>query len=128
MTDEHKEALRIGRSEGAAVRHYLEALRQNKPKRGRKRTADSVSTRLTAIDAELADASALDELRLLQERRDLQSELAGMGTQVDLSAIEQGFVDVAASYSKRQGISYATWRDVGVDAAVLKRAGIRRSG
>jgi hypothetical protein len=127
MSDEHKEALRIGRSEGAAVRHYLEALRQNKPKRGRKRTQDSVRARLAAIESELTEASPLDELRLLQERRDLQAELVGMGTQIDLATIEQGFVEVAASYSKRQGISYATWRDVGVDAAVLKRAGIRRS-
>ena len=39
MTDEHKAALAQGRSEGRAVRDYLDALRANKPKRGRKRTA-----------------------------------------------------------------------------------------
>jgi hypothetical protein len=34
---------------------------------------------------------------------------------------------VAKSYSARQGISYTTWRDVGVEAAVLKAAGIGRA-
>ena len=39
MSAEHKAALAQGRSEGKAVRDYLDALRANKPKRGRKRTA-----------------------------------------------------------------------------------------
>jgi hypothetical protein len=50
-----------------------------------------------------------------------------MGTGVDMAALEQAFAEVAASYSDRQGISYASWREVGVPAAVLKRAGIARS-
>ena len=36
------------------------------------------------------------------------------------------FVNVAKAYGERQGISYASWRDVGVSAPVLKRAGISR--
>ena len=56
MTKEHKAALAQGRTEGRAVRDYLEALRSSKPKRGRKRTADSINKRLAAIDDELADA------------------------------------------------------------------------
>ena len=113
--------------EGRAVREYLDALRANKPKRGRKRTPDSVTRRLEAIDTELESADALGELRLVQERRDLQLELEAMGDGVDMDALEQAFVSVADSYSNRQGISYASWREVGVPAAVLKRAGITRS-
>jgi hypothetical protein len=127
MSDDHKAALAQGRAEGRAVREYLDALRANKPKRGRKRTPDSIKKRLTAIDEQLKTADALGELRLIQERRDLNDELAGMGAEVDLGTIEDAFVKVAASYSQRQGISYASWRDVGVPAAVLKRAGISRS-
>jgi len=127
MTDEHKAALAMGRNEGNAVRNYLEALRNNKPKRGRRRTRDSITARLAAIDTELDSADPMSELRLRQERRDLQSELASMGEKVDISALEDGFVSVAKSYSARQGISYATWREIGVDAAVLKRAGITRA-
>ncbi|MET0146816.1 MAG: hypothetical protein ABW328_18805 [Ilumatobacteraceae bacterium] len=127
MSDDHKAALAQGRSEGRAVRDYLDALRANKPKRGRKRTPDSIKKRLRTIDEQLKTADPLGELRLIQERRDLAEELTTMGEQVDLAAIEDAFVKVAASYSARQGISYAAWREVGVPAAVLKKSGISRS-
>ena len=127
MTDEHKAALAMGRNEGNAVRNYLEALRSNKPKRGRRRTRESIAARLATIDTELNSADPMNELRLRQERRDLQAELASIGEKVDISALEDGFVAVGKSYSDRQGISYATWREIGVDAAVLKRAGISRT-
>lgn len=127
MSSDHKAALAQGRAEGKAVRDYLDALRANKPKRGRKRTPDSIKKRLTVIDAQLGDADALGELRLVQEKRDLSAELAAMDHAVDLAAIEAKFVKVAKSYSERQRISYASWRDVGVEAAVLKKAGISRS-
>ena len=126
MTDEHKAALERGRAEGKAVKEYLEALRNNKPKRGRKRTPDSIKQRLAVIEAELADASAVAELQLVQERRDLTVELESMDETVDLTELENAFVDVAKSYSDRKGISYASWRDVGVTPATLKRAGITR--
>jgi hypothetical protein len=127
MSAEHKAALARGRSEGKAVRDYLDALRANKPKRGRKRTPDSIKKRLTSIDTQLKDADPLTELRLVQERRDLENELLSMDSAVDLSAIESSFVKVAQSYSERQGISYAAWREVGVEASVLKKAGIGRA-
>jgi hypothetical protein len=127
MSDEHKAALAQGRAEGRVVRDYLEALRSSKPKRGRKRTPESTQKRLDAIDAQLADAEPLAELKLVQERRDLQAELDSMGTTVDVGALESAFVKVAKGYSERQGISYASWREVGVEAGTLKRAGISRS-
>ena len=127
MTDGHKEALKAGRNEGAAVRHYLEALRNNKPKRGRKRTPESIKSRLEAIEDALSSASAIDELHLIQERRNLLAELVASSDKIDLADLELAFVAVAKNFSVRQGIAYATWRDIGVDAAVLKRAGIARS-
>ena len=127
MSDEHKAALAKGREEGKIVRDYLEALRANRPKRGRKRTPDSVNKRLAAIDEELPNASAMEELRLVQERRDLQDELERMGDTVDMTALEEAFVKVAKSYSASKQISYASWREVGVEARVLKAAGISRA-
>ena len=128
MTNEHKSALATGRAEGKAVRDYLDALRTNKPKRGRKRTPDSIAKRLGAIAAEVAEADPLAELKLVQEQMDLETELANMGEAVDTTALEHEFVRVAKSYSERQGISYAAWRKVGVEASVLKAAGIGRGG
>lgn len=127
MTDEHKAALARGRAEGRVVRAYLEALRANKPKRGRKRTPDSVKARLETIEEELPNASPVDELLLVQERRDLESELESMQQNIDLSGLEDEFVAVAKSYSDSKQLSYAAWREVGVPPAVLKKAGISRS-
>lgn len=128
MTDQHKAALAKGRAEGRAVRDYLESLRANKPRRGRRRTKDSIAKRLDAINGELTTADPLTELKLLQERKNLEAEMATKSTVSDHAALEEAFVKVARSYSERQGISYSTWRDVGVDASVLNRAGISRRG
>ena len=127
MSDEHKAALAEGRNQGRAVRRYLEALEAHKPKRGRKRTTESVKKRLDRIDAELANADALKRLQLIQERLDLTAELQAADTKVDLTGLEKEFVSAASAYSSRKGISYAAWRELGVEASVLKRAGISRS-
>lgn len=126
MTDEHKAALAKGRVEGRVVREYLEGLRATKPKRGRKRTAETVATRLETINAELESASPIDELLLVQERRDLRSELESMSDIIDMKQLEAEFVALAKSYSQSKQISYQSWRDVGVEASVLKAAGISR--
>ena len=129
MSNEHKAAMEAGRAEGRIVRDYLEALRANKPRRGRKRTPESINKRLAAIADALPEASAIDELKLVQERRDLEAELAtlGSGAEADIEALEARFVDVAKTYAERKGISYGSWREVGVPAAVLSKAGISRS-
>jgi hypothetical protein len=127
MSEDHKAALAEGRTQGRAVRSYLEALDANKPKRGRKRTPDSIKKRLETIDGDLQSADKLHALHLRQERRDLQEELAAMGETVDLAGVEKDFVAAAKSYGDRKGISYATWREAGVAPAVLKKAGISRS-
>lgn len=127
MSPEHKAALAEGRTQGRAVRVYLEALAANKPKRGRKRTPDSIKKRLVTIDAELETADPLSRLQLTQEQFDLEAELATMnGPTVDLAALEAEFVAAAASYAERKGISYAAFRAVGVAPTVLSKAGIKR--
>jgi hypothetical protein len=127
MTEEHKAALAKGRMEGRVVRDYLEGLRATKPKRGRKRTPETIRKRLDAIDIELANASPLDELLLVQERSDLGAELAAKSAAIDMTVLETGFVKVAKSYSDSKSISYASWRQVGVPANALKQAGITRA-
>jgi len=126
MSAAHKAALAEGRTQGRAVRAYLEALQANKPKRGRKRTAESIKKRLSAIDSELQSADPLRSLNLRQERRDLQSELATMSAKVDLSAVEKEFISAAKQYGARKGITYSVWREAGVSPGVLKKAGITR--
>jgi hypothetical protein len=127
MSADHKVALAEGREQGRSVRAYLEALDSHKPKRGRKRTSDSVEKRLATIATQVKTADAMTRLLLLQEQKDLQSELSSMESGFDLSQIEAEFIEVAAEYSERKGISYSVWRDMGVAASVLRAAGIGRS-
>ena len=127
MSTEHKAALAEGREQGRAVRRYLEALEANKPRRGRKRSPDSLKKRLVAIETEIASADPLKRVHLVQERSDLQQALETSASNVDIDELESDFVKAAAPYSERKGITYATWREVGVPAAVLEKAGIKRS-
>ncbi len=127
MSDEHKEALARGRDEGRAVRRYLEAIELQRPRRGRKRTPESIRRRLAQVGAELPGADALARLHLLQEQADLQSELARMSASADLASLEKAFVKVAKGYAARKGIAYSAWRAAGVPASVLAKAGISRA-
>jgi len=126
MSSGHKAALARGRAESATVRHYLEALETSKPKRGRKRTPASIDRRLASIESQLAGADALTRLHLLQERTDLEAELARTGVGDDMAELEAHFLKVAKSYGERKAIGYSAWRAAGVDAEVLERAGIGR--
>ena len=127
MSKEHKAALAKGREEGLAVRRYLEALESSKPRRGRRRTGASIQKRLTTIDAQLLDAEPLTRLHLMQEKKNLEEEMARSGEVQDLSGLEKQYVKVAKAYGERKGISYSTWRSAGVSAAVLQKANIART-
>ena len=129
MSTAHKEAMAAGRAEGRVVKAYLDALQDQRPRRGRPRTADSIRARLSAIETELREAASLRRLQLLQERRDLEAELVSKaGAGADVATLEAEFAKVAKTYGERKGIAYATWREMGVPAEVLGRAGITRGG
>lgn len=128
MSAAHKAALAEGREQGRIVRHYLEALQAYKPKRGRKRTPESIKKRLAAIDEKLPTADALTKVHLIQERLNLQRELETLtGKRVNIDVLEEDFIKVAKAYGERKGITYAAWREAGVKPEVLRRAGISRS-
>ena len=127
MSDDHKAALATGRAQGKAIRDYLAALEQER-KPGRRLDAATVQDRIPQIKEriDLEDDPA-KRLELIQKRLDLEEQLAGLGEEVDLAALEQDFVAAAAEYSERKGISYSAWREAGVPAATLKLAEVRRT-
>jgi hypothetical protein len=126
MSTSHKNALANGRTEGRIIREYLEIVEAIKPKRGRRRTPESITKRLAVIATELKTADPVTKVRLIQERLNLRTELAGMKTKTEVSTAEARFVKVARSFSERNDITYDAWREFGVTPAVLKRAGIER--
>jgi hypothetical protein len=127
MSAEHKEALARGREEGRAVRLYLEAIEDQRPRPGRRRTPESISRRLQAVTEKLSGADALSRLHLLQEKADLEDELGRTESVDDMADLEARFLKVARSYGDRKSIGYSAWRAAGVDADVLERAGITRA-
>ena len=127
MSSDHKQKLAQGRNESRVVSRYLEAVTAGKGKRGRKRTPESISLQIARIDQEIDTASAIRRLELTQRRSDLALEKERLTARVDLTAVEKDFVKVAKSYAARNGISYASFRSLGVPADVLKKAGIART-
>ena len=117
------------KADDRAVRDYLDALSTNTRKRGRQRTAESVEARISAIGDTLGDASPTRRLNLVQERLDLEAELDAINRarNVDIGGLEARFIDAAASYGAKRGISYTAWREIGVSADTLKSAGIQRT-
>lgn len=126
MSPEHKAALAQGRAESRAVDQYLSALAVNKPKRGRKRTPESITKRLEVIEREIPAAKPIKQVNLIQERIDLNEELRTLEDPIDITESEKAFIGCARSYSDRQGISYAAWIEAGVPVKVLREAGIAK--
>ena len=126
MSDAHKEALAKGRKESRAIKRYLEALSSRRP--GRPVTAETLTARLAKLEQQIAGATdPLKRVDLVQKRLDTAAALKAAEDSADLDALERGFVDHAAAYSERKGITYPAWREAGGPAAVLKKAGINQT-
>lgn len=126
MSAQHKAALAQGRREGRAVKQYLVALGNRRP--GRPVTADRLRDKIAALEARIGEEmDPLKALEMRQQRLDAQSTLAAAEATEDFAALEEGFVEQARAYSERKGISYSAWREAGVPAAVLRKAGIGRT-
>lgn len=129
VSDSHKAAMASGRQAARAVNAYLTALDEVRPKRGRKVSKDDLEKRLAAAIAEAETASGTGKLLALQTVEDLEQRLRGLAESAgeNIAELEAGFVELAKSYADSKGVSYSTWRKVGVPAELLKRAGISRS-
>ncbi len=127
MSDDHKAALSSGRTASNAVKRYLDAIEANRPKRGRKRTIETVEAQLESISEEIANASSITRLNLIQRQSNLIEELGSFDEVVDMSALEADFVTHAFAYSEAKGITRATWRALNVPAELLEQAGITRA-
>jgi hypothetical protein len=125
MSEEHKAALAKGRREARAIKLYLEALGKRRP--GRPVTPDSLKKKIADLTKKLTvEQDPLRAVELRQQRLDAEQALDRAQAAAEIDDLERGFVDHARSYSERKRISYAAWRQSGVPAAVLRKAGISR--
>jgi hypothetical protein len=112
------------REQTRAVGEYLLALELHKPKRGRKRDAETIEKRLDAITKQMDTARGISKVALIQERLDLESELERLTLDSNLDSLEVRFVEVVKPFSERKGITRQAWRTIGVPRDVLKQAGL----
>ena len=121
MIEGHRAAFAAAWNESAVVRAYLGAVERELLTQGGVGTPQPTARPWCTGDscrvrADLFAGSTLD------------GDSPGVtDTDRDLTALEEQFVAVAYSYGARRGICYAAWRAVGVDPAVLQRAGITAS-
>ena len=127
MSAEHKAAIAQGRRESKAIKAYLQAISAPKP-RGRPVTPESLEAKIADLEQRLRNESdPLARLDLYQARIDARDTLDQLTATVDVDALEAGFVQYAASYSTRKGISWPAWREAGVSPEVLRAAGVKRT-
>lgn len=127
-SSDRKKSLQAERMESGVVDAYLKAIRRPK-RRGRPVSVSELETRRQRALSEAESSEGIARLKKLQIVADLNDRIdaATNGDEPDLEELEDAFVDVALSYSKKHGIVYSTWREAGVPAAALKRAGIRQT-
>ena len=125
MTDDHKKALEAGRTRGRKVRAYLEALERSKPRPGRPITREGLQKRIDDLGPRIAEErDAIEKLTLVQKKIDLERRLADIDDPVDITPLEDDFVEVVAEYSRAKKISVEAWLEMKVPRSVLKRAGM----
>jgi len=126
MSDEHKAALAKGRKESRAIKLYLDAISTRRP--GRPVSPERLKARIATLMEKIAAADdSLKALGYRQDRLAAEADLQRVEAAADIEVVEAGFVEHAASYSGRKGISYAAWREQGVPSTVLAKAGIGRT-
>jgi hypothetical protein len=128
LSASHKRALAEGRTMSATVDRYLSAV--NTPKRrGRKVSKAALVSRLAEARTKAKSASGVEKVLAAQEVRDLQNRIATMDAAggSDIKSLETAFVKIAKQFGENRGIGYGAWRDAGVPAVVLKKAGVART-
>jgi len=115
MEPEHREAIRASK----IVRRYLEAVAAN----GRRQSPDRIRARISKLQQKKVDTdNVLTQLKSTQAIRELEGQLAAAEDSSGFDELEGEFIEVAAAYTDREGISRAVWREFGVPAAVLDKA------
>jgi hypothetical protein len=128
LSASHKQALAEGRTMSATVDRYLSAV--NTPKRrGRKVSKAALVERLAEAKARAKSATGVDKVLAAQDVRDLQTRISNMNEASgnDIKSLEAAFVKIAKRFGENRGIGYGAWRDAGVPATVLKKAGVART-
>lgn len=123
MDAEQKRAMAEGRAQAKAVRSYLDLVADGQHNKDTPPVEDLEAER-AELHRKIDEAQdSLHRLELIQRRLDVEAQLA-QAPDVDVVAAERGFIEHAAAYAERKGLSWPAFRDAGVPASVLREAGL----
>lgn len=97
----------------SVIRSYLKSIGTPQP-RGRKMDVSTLRSRLSAT------ADPMDRLLLTQRLLDATSNGA-----LNRKELESAFIATASKWGSEHRVSWSAWRQLGVPAPVLRRAGIK---
>lgn len=123
MDADHKANLMAGRARAATVKQYLKALPDMQ--RLSKTTEKELREQLATAQAAADNSDDLTRLEHLQRVHDLEDQIIQLDEKAAFDDLTDQFIGIAAEYSEVKGIDRRAWRDYGVPASVLDRAGIR---
>jgi hypothetical protein len=123
-----KAAVLDAKTEAQRISQYLRALQLKKTKMGPKAKPEVLARRVSKARDAAAMRTGIRQLEAVQRLRNLERKQADPSMNGNFEKLETNFIETAKGFGERKGIDYGTWRAVGVDAAVLKKAGITRAG
>lgn len=113
------------RLQAQAITAYLEALRVQRPMVGRETVLKRIAKAEKAVAVAEEKGLWLKAMDAMERLSNHQRVLAELDQVQSIELLEERFIEVAADYSERKGLSYATWRYMDVPPKVLKAAGIQ---
>jgi hypothetical protein len=87
---------------------------------------ETVRTAAAWLRERVTKEQGVKRLRTLQRVRDLEYAAELLEEEPEADSLEAYFIANAREYAEANGIEYATFREVGVTAKVLREAGITR--
>lgn len=119
-------AITAGWRECQVVDRYLEHVRIERTRLTVRPTVQMIERRLTEIGREVKRIDGFLVFGTISKHGELSAQIRSLAEALDRLSTEDDFVAVAASFGRRHGIDYATWREFGVAHSVLARASIHQ--
>lgn len=119
-----KKAMALGRARSRVVDMYIKALETHKGRNPGQPKPDPnvVKADIKRLTDEIAAATGVAKLLLIQERADLDNQLKADAGEDEFKRLEEEFVTIAKQFSLDRKISYESWREIGVPVRTLNRA------
>lgn len=109
------------------VKRYMNVLFLLRKKDVAPSTPEKAQALLDEVIEKLKDENTgtIDRIRFAQKKVELQRFIDGQKGVGQAKLIEEAFIKIVREFSKRKGIEYAAWRELGVPTMVLKRGSMQ---